>query len=181
MINTRVDFRFALYFNQQHKCLYYFRVTVCIDDPNGSDATIYYKPDVYTEVANCSLGSCPMKDRDTWLDEIPLTSDQVLVSDIYVVRNGPLRTSSEVDIDFTFTPMSSTKNKNIKVIAKQDGEWTEVEAVKEVIKTLFLHLFFRLCVVFVHFENFSFIWKHQQCRRKLDHATEVSCEDDILS
>ena len=92
-----------------------------------------------------------MKDRDTWLDEIPLTSDQVLVSDIYVVRNGPLRTSSEVDIDFTFTPMSSTKNKNIKVIAKQDGEWTEVEAVTEVIKTLFLHLFIFFVWLFVVF------------------------------
>lgn len=102
---------------------------------------------MYTEVANCSLGSCPMKDRDTWLDEIPLTSDQVLVSDIYVVRNGPLRTSSEIDIDFTFTPMSSTKNKNIKVIAKQDGEWTEVEAVTEVIKTLF-HTYFFVCLLF---------------------------------
>lgn len=126
-----------------------------------------------------------MKDRDTWLDEIPLTSDQVLVSDIYVVRNGPLRTSSEVDIDFTFTPMSSTKNKNIKVIAKQDGEWTEVEAVKEVIKTLFLHLFFRffvwLFVVFHPNREFFLKWKRQQCRRKLDHATSVSCEGDTLS
>uniref|UniRef100_A0A8W8M8M2 Uncharacterized protein n=1 Tax=Magallana gigas TaxID=29159 RepID=A0A8W8M8M2_MAGGI len=107
------------------------KVTVCIDDPNGSDATIYYKPDVYTEVANCSLGSCPMRDRDTWLDEIPLTSDQVLVSDVYVVRNGPLRTSAEVEIDFTYVPLSSTKNKTIKVIAKQDGEWKEVETVNE--------------------------------------------------
>lgn len=113
------------------------RVTVCIDDPNRSDATIYYKPDVYTEVANCSLGSCPMRDRDTWLDEIPLTSDQVLVSDVYVVRNGPLRTSAEVEIDFTYVPLSSTKNKTIKVIAKQDGEWKEVETVNEVYFKLF--------------------------------------------
>lgn len=110
-----------------------FRVTVCIEDASGSDATIYYKPDVYTEVANCSLGSCPMKDRDTWLDEIPLTSDQVLVSDIYVVRNGPLQTSSEVDIDFTYLPMSSINNKSIKVIAKQDGAWADVETVNEVL------------------------------------------------
>lgn len=113
------------------------RVTVCIDDPNGSDATIYYKPDVYTEVANCSLGSCPMRDRDTWLDEIPLTSDQVLVSDVYIVRNGPLRTSVDVEIDFTYVPMSSTKNKSIKVIAKQNGEWKEVETVNEVSFKLF--------------------------------------------
>lgn len=113
------------------------RVTVCIDDSNGSDATIYYKPDVYIEVANCSLGSCPMKDRDTWLDEIPLTSDQVLVSDVYVVRNGPLRTSAEVDIEFTYVPLSSTKNKTIKVIAKEDGEWKEVQTVNEVSFNLF--------------------------------------------
>lgn len=119
------------------------KVTVCIDDPNGSDATIYYKPDVYTEVANCSLGSCPMRDRDTWLDEIPLTSDQVLVSDVYVVRNGPLRTSAEVEIDFTYVPLSSTKNKTIKVIAKQDGEWKEVETVNEESDESSAHLSFK--------------------------------------
>ncbi|XP_062600957.1 uncharacterized protein LOC134262579 [Saccostrea cucullata] len=119
------------------------KVTVCIEDPSGSDATIYYKPEVYTEVANCSLGSCPMKDRDTWLDEIPLTSDQVLVSDIYVVRNGPLKTSSEVEIDFTYIPMSSTKNKTIKVIAKQDGAWTEIETSNEDISDSNAHLSFK--------------------------------------
>lgn len=129
------------------------RVTVCIDDPNGSDATIYYKPDVYTEVANCSLGSCPMRDRDTWLDEIPLTSDQVLVSDIYVVRNGPLRTSAEVEIDFTYVPLSSTKNKTIKVIAKQDGEWKEVETVNEVYFKLFEIK--NILIEFGHFRTFQ--------------------------
>lgn len=130
-----------------------FRVTVCIDDPNGSDATIYYKPDVYTEVANCSLGSCPMRDRDTWLDEIPLTSDQVLVSDVYVVRNGPLRTSAEVEIDFTYVPLSSTKNKTIKVIAKQDDEWKEVETVNEVYFKLFEIK--NILIKFGHFRTFQ--------------------------
>jgi hypothetical protein len=92
-----------------------------------------------------------MKDRDTWLDEIPLTSDQVLVSDIYIVRNGPLKTSSEVDIDFTYVPMSSINNKSIKVIAKQDGAWADVETVNEVQGLLRNNL--HLCGVLIFMDN----------------------------
>lgn len=104
------------------------RVTVVIDDPNGSDATIYYTPDVYTEVANCSLGSCPMKDRDTLLKGIDLAINKdaewrwawALLSDVYVVRNGPLRTSAKIEIDFTLSsPISDVD----KIAAKQDGKW----------------------------------------------------------
>lgn len=114
-----------------------FRVIVCIDDLNGSDVIIYYKLDVYIEVVNCFFGFCLMRDCDIWLDEIFLIFDQVFVFDVYVVRNGLLWMLVEVEIDFIYVFLFSIKNKIIKVIVKQDGEWKEVEIVNEVYFKLF--------------------------------------------
>lgn len=114
-----------------------FRVIVCIDDLNGSDVIIYYKLDVYIEVVNCFFGFCLMRDCDIWLDEIFLIFDQVFVFDVYVVRNGLLWMLVEVEIDFIYVFLFSIKNKIIKVIVKQDGEWKEVEIVNEVFFKLF--------------------------------------------
>lgn len=114
-----------------------FRVIVCIDDLNGSDVIIYYKLDVYIEVVNCFFGFCLMRDCDIWLDEIFLIFDQVFVFDVYVVRNGLLWMFVEVEIDFIYVFLFSIKNKIIKVIVKQDGEWKEVEIVNEVYFKLF--------------------------------------------
>ncbi|CAG2245192.1 unnamed protein product [Mytilus edulis] len=84
------------------------KVSICQEDPNGSDVSLFYRPEQYREIADCTVGSCDMKDRNDWIKDLPLTEDQTLVSDIYIVRNGPLKTSSDVEIDFIVLPVANS-------------------------------------------------------------------------
>jgi hypothetical protein len=73
-----------------------------------------------------------MKDRSGWIKDLPLTEDQVLVSDIFVVRNGPLKTSGDVEIDFVVLPHSNSSQKPIKVKVNSGGSWNDLDDVQQV-------------------------------------------------
>lgn len=75
-----------------------------------------------------------MKDRKTWLKDLPLTEDQTLVSDIYIVRNGPLKTSSDVEIDFVVLPVANSSNLPITVKVNSGGSWNDISDVQQVRK-----------------------------------------------
>ena len=74
-----------------------------------------------------------MKDRSGWIKDLPLTEDQVLVSDIYIVRNGPLKTSNDVEIDFVVLPVANSSERAIKVKVHSGGNWNDLENVQQVI------------------------------------------------
>ncbi|KAK3108548.1 hypothetical protein FSP39_010432, partial [Pinctada imbricata] len=131
--------------------IYLNRVTVSQEDPNGSDATIYFRPELYAELAKISIGPCDMGDRNKWLAEIPLTSkdqltrDDQIISDIYVVRNGPLKTSCEVEVDFTLVPLASCRDEKILLKVKSDGEWKDIEDIQQEISEKDAHISFKTC------------------------------------
>lgn len=73
-----------------------------------------------------------MKDRSAWIKDLPLTEDQTLVSDIYIVRNGPLKTSSDVEIDFVVLPVAGDRPIIVKV--NSGGNWNDLDDVQQVIR-----------------------------------------------
>lgn len=114
------------------KYILLFRVSICQEDPNGSDVSLFYRPEQYREIADCTVGSCDMKDRNDWIKDLPLTEDQTLVSDIYIVRNGPLKTSSDVEIDFIVLPVANSAERQIQVKVNNGGSWNDMENVQQV-------------------------------------------------
>jgi len=73
-----------------------------------------------------------MKDRVTWLNDVGLTGKETLVSDIYIITNGPLTVSNELEVNFTATLTSQTVNETILVKAKTTGSWQKVDVLKQV-------------------------------------------------
>lgn len=111
--------------------LYVARVTVCIEDSSDQNVRIFYRPEVHKELAKCRFSACEMKDRVQWLDEIGLSSDQTLVSDIYVVSNGPLKTTAEVEVTFVAIPPAGITSE-ILIRIKRGGVWSSLDDAKMV-------------------------------------------------
>ncbi|XP_071158228.1 uncharacterized protein [Mytilus edulis] len=120
------------------------KVSICQEDPNGSDVSLFYRPEQYREIADCTVGSCDMKDRNDWIKDLPLTEDQTLVSDIYIVRNGPLKTSTDVEIDFIVLPVANSAERQIQVKVNNGGSWNDMDNVQQEVSEAKTHLSFKV-------------------------------------
>lgn len=119
------------------------KVSICQEDPDGSEVTLYYRPEQYREISDCTVGPCAMKDRCEWIKSLPLTEDQVLVSDIYCVRNGPLKTSSDVEIDFIVLQVSNSDKTSIKIKVNNGGSWSDLNDIQQEVSESKVHLSFK--------------------------------------
>ncbi|XP_060062472.1 uncharacterized protein LOC132543032 [Ylistrum balloti] len=102
------------------------KVTICIEDTSDLNARLFYRPEVHKELAKCRFGACDMKDRVQWLEEINLTPDQTLVSDIYVISDGILMTTVDVEVEITAIPPKGSASRIIVKIRK-GGVWSILE------------------------------------------------------
>ncbi|XP_021350434.1 uncharacterized protein LOC110448494 isoform X2 [Mizuhopecten yessoensis] len=102
------------------------KVTVCLEDPSDQNVRIFYRPEVHKALGKCRFGACDMKDRVQWLEEIDLSPDQRLVSDIYVIKDGILKTATAVEVEVTAVPPQGSASRII-VKVKQGGSWSILE------------------------------------------------------
>ncbi|XP_033761737.1 uncharacterized protein LOC117343477 isoform X2 [Pecten maximus] len=102
------------------------KVTVCIEDESDQNVRLFYRPEIHKELAKCRFGACDMKDRVQWLEEIELSPDQTLVSDVYVISDGILKTTMDVEVEVTAVPPKGSASRVI-VNIKKGGVWSILE------------------------------------------------------
>lgn len=102
------------------------KVTVCIEDESDQNVRLFYRPEIHKELAKCRFGACDMKDRVQWLEEISLSRDQMLVSDIYVISDATLKTTMDVEVEITAVPPKGAASR-VVVKIKKGGAWSILE------------------------------------------------------
>lgn len=100
-----------------------------------SGVQIKFRVECFEQLGKLKVDACPMVRRKTLLDELEITDDFTLHSDLFVIDPQPLKCSQEVIIQF---PLTTTKpresSSEIFLKLKCDGEWkdtTNPEIVKE--------------------------------------------------